>query len=156
VSLKSITNEVLAGLIVAAVSALIGLLSDSTTVQVIAYLIAAAMLAVVVLLLTRRRTNDAKAALEDFDVAPHPSPFEEKAYTLLEAIYDLAGGDPTTYVDISEAAERAGLANTAGNINPVCRFLKNDEGYIDRIFAGWDVITITPTGIKAVRQQRGL
>jgi hypothetical protein len=88
------------------------------------------------------------------EVEPYPTTFHEKANRFLKEIHDLAGGDPAQYVDTSEAAERAGITNTAGTINSLCRYLKN-EGFIDRPYAGFGVVTITPAGIEAVQQPRG-
>lgn len=153
-SLNSITNNVIAGLIVVALSVLIGVLSDSTTVQVIAYLIAAAMLAVVVLLLKRQRTNDAKAAVEALHVGPQPSTFDEKAILLLEAINDLAGDNPGTIVFTDHAAQKAGIT-TVEELDPIVKYLK-DERLVDNMKIVHNThLKITPAGIRLVQQRKG-
>jgi hypothetical protein len=74
---------------------------------------------------------------------------------LLEGIYDLAGGYPGRHVDTVKAAENAEIPNTVQDLDPICRYLKNDEGCIDSPYAGFGVVTITPVGIDVVREQRG-
>lgn len=132
---------------------------DSIAEEVIAGLIVAAILAVVGFVWKRRRSNeqvsdDAKAAVEDFDVAPQLSTFEEKAFLLLKAINDLASGNPGTIVFTDHAAQKAGTTSVE-ELDPIVKYLK-DERLVDNMKIVHNThLKITPAGIRVVQQMTG-
>ena len=77
-----------------------------------------------------------------------------KRKALLEAIYDLTQGSPDKLVASEKAAERAGIAHTIEDFNPVARDLR-DSGLIEEPgTVGLDVFRITPAGVRAVERDR--
>jgi hypothetical protein len=77
-----------------------------------------------------------------------------KRKALLEAIYDLTQSSPDKLVASEKAAERAGIAHTIEDFNPVARDLR-DSGLIEEPgTVGLDVFRITPAGVRAVERDR--
>jgi|ERR671915_334997 hypothetical protein len=77
-----------------------------------------------------------------------------KRKALLGAIYDLTQGSPDKLVASEKAAERAGIAHTIEDFNPVARDLR-DSGLIEEPgTVGLDVFRITPAGVRAVERDR--
>jgi hypothetical protein len=83
-----------------------------------------------------------------------PDDFDARAWRLLEAIYDLAGGNPGTMVSGQEAAERANIPHTTEDYDPVARHLRDYQLIIVQ-GTYLEVITITPAGVSAVKGERG-
>ena len=143
-SALSITEEVIAGLIVAAPVAVAGWLrhrrqndSGESIDRV------------------RSAVDDAVAAVEAIE-KPRPvrSSFDEKAHTLLEAFYDLADGNPATFLASQDAAERAGIPHTVQDFNPLALHLR-DAGLIKEPgTVGLGLFKITPAGISEVERYR--
>jgi hypothetical protein len=80
--------------------------------------------------------------------------FDARAWRLLEAIYDLAGGNPGKMVSGKEAAERANVPHTTEDYDPVATHLR-DSGLIRLQDVHLEVINITPAGVSAVKRERG-
>ena len=126
---------------------------DSVTEQIIAGLIVAAVVAAVGLLVRRRRQRRNEEANDDARDAPRPSALDEKAYRLLEAIHDLAGGNPGNYVATVEAAQNAEIPNTTQDLDTILRHLLNNR-LLATPYAGLSVVTITPEGTRVVNERR--
>jgi hypothetical protein len=140
----SITEQVIAGLIVAALVAVVGWLlrsrqnaSDESMDRV------------------SRAVDDAVAAVEAIEKpSPVRSSFDEKAHKLLEAFYDLADGDPAAFLASQDAADKAGIPHTAQDFNPLAIHLR-DTGLIQEPgTVGLGLFRITPAGIREVERHR--
>jgi hypothetical protein len=80
--------------------------------------------------------------------------FDERTWRLLEAIYDLAGGNPGKMVSGREAAERANVPHTTEDYDPVARHLRA-SGLITVQGTYLEAINITPAGVSTVKRERG-
>jgi hypothetical protein len=72
----------------------------------------------------------------------------------LEAIYDLAGGNPAKLVRAEEAAERANIPHTTEDYDPVARYLR-DSGQITVQGEYLEGINITPAGVSTMKRESG-
>jgi hypothetical protein len=77
---------------------------------------------------------------------------EEQAYKLLEAIYDLAEGNPGQWVAGAEAAERAGIPFTRQDYDPLFRFLKQSGLVTTGNLVYNEVCKLTPKGVRVMEQ----
>ena len=84
----------------------------------------------------------------------HDDDFDARAWRLLEAIYELAGGNSGTLVRGKEAAERANIPHTTEDYAPVARHLR-DSGQITVQGEYPEAINIAPAGVSTVRRERG-
>ena len=78
-------------------------------------------------------------------------------YRLLEAIYDLADGDPRTIVASVKVAARTNLPHTFREFYPLARHLKGLGLIQTSSAAGVGIVgmfRITPTGIRVVEAGR--
>ena len=78
---------------------------------------------------------------------------EARTWRLLEAIYELSGGNPGKMVDGSKAAEMTNIAHTIVDFNPVAMH-QRDSGLVGEHGVGLYVFNITPAGIRAVNEGR--
>jgi hypothetical protein len=83
--------------------------------------------------------------------------YNAKAYRLLEAIHDIAGGDPQTTVLSARVSASSGIPNTYRAFTSPSRYLK-DLGLIRTTgTTGTGIIgmfQVTPTGIRLVESLR--
>jgi hypothetical protein len=77
---------------------------------------------------------------------------EEQAYKLLEAIYDLAEGNPGQWVAGAEAAERAGIPFTMQDNDPLFRYLKQAGLVTTGNLVYNEVCKLTPKGVRVMEQ----
>jgi hypothetical protein len=77
---------------------------------------------------------------------------EEQAYKLLEAIYDLAEGNPGQWVAGAEAAERAGIPFTRQDYDPLFRYLKQSGLVTTDDLVYNEVCKLTPKGVRVMEQ----
>ncbi len=84
----------------------------------------------------------------------HDEDFDVRAWRLLEAIYDLAGGDPGKVVSAKEAAERANIPHTTEDYDPVARYLR-DSGQITVQGEYLEAMNITPAGVSTMKRESG-
>ena len=77
-----------------------------------------------------------------------------RAWRLLEAIYDLAGGNPGKLVSAKEAAQRANIPHTNEEYDPVARYLR-DSGQITVQGDYPEGINITPAGVSTMKRESG-
>ena len=80
--------------------------------------------------------------------------FDARTWRLLEAIYDLADGNPGKMVSSRKAAEKANVPHTTEDYDPVARHLR-DAGQITVQGTYFEVINITPAGVSTVKRERG-
>jgi DNA-binding XRE family transcriptional regulator len=80
--------------------------------------------------------------------------FDARAWRLLQAIYDLAGGNPGKLVSAKKAAERANIPHTTEDYDPVARHLR-DSGQITVQGEYPEAINITPAGVSTVGREEG-
>jgi hypothetical protein len=81
----------------------------------------------------------------------------QEEYRLLEAIYDLADGDPQTIVASAKVAARTNLPHTFLDFYPLARHLKGLGLIQTSSAAGVGIVgmfRITPTGIRLVEALR--
>lgn len=99
--------------------------------------------------------EDAVAAVEAIGKpSPVRSSLDEKAHTLLEAFYDLADGNPATFLASQDAAEKAGIPHTVEDFNPLALHLR-DAGLVQEPgTVGLGLFKITPEGIREVERYR--
>jgi hypothetical protein len=77
--------------------------------------------------------------------------FEYNAHTLLRAIYDLAGGDPTAEVMTNEAAHTAGIQSIQ-EADALVRYIR-DMGWVDNLgIPENSILRITPAGIRKAEE----
>ena len=119
---------------------------DSITEQVIAGLIVLLIAAIAAWLWRRIRRNNS--------VKVEPFSFDEKVYRLLEAIYDLADGNPGNMVSGQEAAQQANIPHTTEDFDPVARHLQN-SWLIRAQDVYLEALTITPAGIREIERRKG-
>ena len=79
--------------------------------------------------------------------------FEARTWRFLEAIHDLADGNPGKMVGSDEIAERANIPHTTEDFNPVAMHLR-DSVLIREQGVGLQVFNITPAGVSKVKQGR--
>lgn len=81
--------------------------------------------------------------------------FEERAYRLLEAFYELSEASPNVMVFSSKAAREADIPYVMEEYGPLATYLQR-FGLIREIdgAVGLHVFRITPVGIRAVEQDR--
>jgi uncharacterized protein YqfA (UPF0365 family) len=84
----------------------------------------------------------------------HDDDFDVRAWRLLEATYDLAGGNPAKLVSAKEAAERANIPHTTEDYDPVARYLQ-DSGQITVQGEYLEAINITPAGVSTMKRESG-
>ena len=77
---------------------------------------------------------------------------EEQAYKLLEAIYDLAEGNPGQWVAGAEAAERAGIPFTRQDYDPLFRYLKQSGLVTTGNLVYNEVCKLTPKGVRVMER----
>jgi hypothetical protein len=77
---------------------------------------------------------------------------EAQAYKLLEAIYDLAEGNPGQWVAGAEAAERAGIPFTMQDYDPLFRYLKQSGLVTTGNLVYNEVCKLTPKGVRVMEQ----
>jgi hypothetical protein len=79
--------------------------------------------------------------------------FDYKAFRLLKAIYDLAGGSPGVPVGGADAAQKAGIDYSWEEYNPLVAHLEARE-WVDSmgIVGGGVMLRITPEGVREVEE----
>jgi hypothetical protein len=77
---------------------------------------------------------------------------EEQAAQLFRAIYDLAEGNPSQWIAVAEAAERADIAFTAKDYYPSFQYLKQSGLITTDNLVFNEVCRLTPKGIRAMEQ----
>ncbi len=85
------------------------------------------------------------------------SDYSVQEYRLLEAIYDLADGNPRTIVTSAKVAARTNLPHTFRDFYPLARHLKRLGLIQTASAAGVGIVgmfRITPTGIRVVEALR--
>jgi hypothetical protein len=80
--------------------------------------------------------------------------FDARTWRLLEAIYELANGNPGVMVSGQEAAERANIPHTTEDYDLVARHLR-DSGLITAQEIHLEVLNITPAGVSTVKREHG-
>ena|SRR5215207_3966184 len=75
---------------------------------------------------------------------------EEQAYKLLEAIYDLAEGNPKQWVAGAEAAKRASMPFTTQDYDPLFRYLKQSGLITTENLVYNEFCKLTPKGIRVM------
>ena len=79
---------------------------------------------------------------------------EEQTYKLLEAIYELAEGNPGQWVAGAEAAKRAGIPFTTQDYDPLFRCLKQSGLITTDNLVYNEFCKLTPKGIRIMEQVR--
>jgi len=83
--------------------------------------------------------------------------YNARAYRLLEAVHDLAGGDPQTAVLSARMSARIGIPNTYRELSVPSRYLKEPRLIRTTGVTGTGLVgmfLITPTGIRLVEALR--
>jgi hypothetical protein len=83
--------------------------------------------------------------------------YNAKAYRLLDAIHDLAGGDPQTVVLSARVSARTGIPNTYQAFTSASRYLKGLGLIRTTGTTGTGIVglfLITPTGVRLVESLR--
>lgn len=78
--------------------------------------------------------------------------FDTRAYRLLEAVYDLSGGNPVQPVGGDKAAEKAGIPFTTEGYDPLVHHLTKNELVDFMGTVGTNLLRITPEGIRFIEQ----
>jgi hypothetical protein len=79
---------------------------------------------------------------------------EEQAFKLLEAIYELAEGNPKQWVAGAEAAKRAGISFTTQDYDPLFRCLKQSGLITTDNLVYNEFCKLTPKSIRVMEQVR--
>ncbi len=141
-SALSITEQVIAGLIVVAIAAAAGWLwhrrqndSDESMDRV------------------RSAVDDAVAAVEAVG-EQHRSSLARRAYPVLEAIYEMTEGNTGLYMDAHKIAKQAGIPYTAHGFDPLVRYLLDARLIQEPRTNIYNLYKITPAGIREVESHR--
>ena len=77
--------------------------------------------------------------------------FDYKAFRLLRAIYDLAGGSPGVPVGGADAAQKAGIDYSWLEYSPLMSYIEGRVNSMD-IVEGGVMLQITPEGAREVEE----